>query len=232
LNIPDYSNNFVKLNETSLQTRIQTFTFNPFSENTYVVYDETKECVIIDPGCFERYERDELAQFIEKNRLKVKALLNTHCHIDHVLGNAWVKRNFNVPLWLHPIEQTTLKAVEAYAPSYGFVHYESSQADALLNDGDQVTFGNTVLDVLFVPGHAPGHIVFYCQKENFVIGGDVLFQGSIGRTDLPGGDYKVLIDSIHQKMFALPDSTVVHCGHGPTTTIGFEKKSNPYCAIK
>jgi len=231
LNIPDYSGNFVKLNETSLPTYIHTFTFNPFYENTYVLYDDTKECIIIDPGCIETFERSELSEFIESKELKVKALINTHCHIDHVLGNAWVKKYFKVPLWIHAIEKATLKAVEAYAPSYGFVRYEGSEADAFLDEGDQVKFGNTVLDIFFVPGHAPGHIALYDINQKFVIGGDVLFQGSIGRTDLPGGDYKTLIESIQKKMFKLPDDTIVYCGHGPTTTIGIEKRSNPYCAI-
>lgn len=214
-----------------MQTHIQTFTFNPFYENTYVLYDDTKECIIIDPGCIEKYERDELAQFIETNHLIVKALINTHCHIDHVLGNAWVMKHFQVPLWIHPIEAATLKSVEAYAPHYGFAGYETSQADAFLNEGDQVIFGKTVLDIFFVPGHAPGHIALYNIQQKFVMGGDVLFKGSIGRTDLPGGDYKTLIDSIQHKMFSLPDDTVVYSGHGPNTHIGVEKRSNPYCAI-
>lgn len=214
-----------------MATQIQVFTFNPFMENTYVVYDDSKECVIIDPGCYERSEQLALQNFIAQNGLQVKHLLNTHCHIDHVLGNAFVMHQFGVPLAIHEIEKAQLKAVESYAPSYGFAQYQPSEASLWLKEGDVVRFGTTELRVMFTPGHAAGHVVFVCDAAGFVINGDVLFQGSIGRTDLPGGDFNTLIHSIQQKMFLLPDETVVYCGHGPSTTIGYEKRTNPFCAV-
>lgn len=210
---------------------VKSFVFNPFMENTYVLYDDTKACVVIDPGCYEPYEQQELKQYISENNLEVVKLLNTHCHIDHVFGNQFVKDEFKVDLYIHHLDEATLKAVKAYAPSYGISNYNEATADHFLEEGDKVKFGNSTLDVLFVPGHAPGHIAFYSKEDKFCIGGDVLFHGSIGRTDLPGGDFDTLIRSIHEKMFPLGDDVTVYCGHGPETTIGYEKKSNPFCAV-
>lgn len=210
---------------------VKSFVFNPFMENTYVLYDDTKACVIIDPGCYEPYEQQELKQYITENNLEVVKLLNTHCHIDHVFGNQFVKDEFKVDLYIHPLDEATLKAVKAYAPAYGISNYNEATADHFLEDGDKVKFGNSTLDVLFVPGHAPGHIAFYSKEDKLCIGGDVLFHGSIGRTDLPGGDFDTLIRSIHEKMFPLGDDVTVYCGHGPETSIGYEKKSNPFCAV-
>jgi hydroxyacylglutathione hydrolase len=211
--------------------KIKVFEFNPFQENTYVVYDETGECVIVDPGCYERQEKEELTRFIADNQLTVKKLLNTHCHIDHVLGNAFVKNTFKVDLYMHKDDEPVLKAVKVYAPNYGFHQYEDSTPDHFLNENDMVTVGNQKLNVLFLPGHAPGHIAFYHETEKAVIGGDVLFYNSIGRTDLPGGNHQTLINSIQQKLFALPDDVVVYPGHGQKTTIGYEKRTNPFCRV-
>jgi hydroxyacylglutathione hydrolase len=211
---------------------IKCFVFNPFSENTFVVFDETKEAVIIDPGCHERNEIAEMDQFIDNNKLKVKYLLNTHCHIDHVLGNYHVKQKYKVPFLIHQQEEPVLLAVKSYATNYGFATYQEALPDRFLGEGEQVVFGNTRWKVLFVPGHSPGHIAFYDEKEKVIFSGDVLFNRSIGRTDLPGGDHDTLIRSIRQKLFVLPDSVIVHCGHGPTTTIGEEKRMNPFCAIQ
>lgn len=210
---------------------LQSFTFNPFQENTYVLYDETGDCVIIDPGCYEPDEQKALTDFIKTNGLRVTALLNTHCHIDHVLGNAFVKRTYNVKLYIHPKDEPVLRAVQAYAPNYGFVRYEESEPDGYLEEGQYVTFGNQKLAILFTPGHAPGHIVFYNEETRILIGGDVLFFNSIGRTDLPGGDYNTLISSIHEKLFTLPGDVTVYPGHGPKTTIDHEKRTNPFCGI-
>jgi hydroxyacylglutathione hydrolase len=212
--------------------KIETFTFNPFQENTYVLHDETGECVIIDPGCYEREEQLELSSFIESNKLKVVELLNTHCHIDHVLGNYFVKEKYKVKLAVHKIDEATLKAVKSYSSNYGFVNYTEASVDRYIDEGDQIKFGNSVLDILFVPGHAPGHVAFYNSKENICIGGDVLFAGSIGRTDLPGGNFDTLIKSIQDKIFSLGEATVVYPGHGPETTVGREMRSNPYCALR
>lgn len=211
--------------------KVQTFTFNAFQENTYVLYDDTKECVIIDPGCYEKEEKEELTSFIEINNLKVIEILNTHCHVDHVLGNQFVKEYYKVKLTHHRLDESIHRAVKAYAPNYGFFMYQEATADRYIEEGDKIRFGNTILDILFVPGHAPGHVAFYNKEEKICMAGDVLFYDSIGRTDLPGGDFETLIKSIHTKMFSLPDDMVVYPGHGPKTTIGREKKYNPFCAI-
>jgi len=211
--------------------QIQTFTFNPFAENTYVVYDETGEGVIIDPGCYEKPEKVALTHFIEVNNIKIKYLLNTHCHIDHVLGNDFVKAKYQVPFLIHQKEEPVLRSVKAYAPSYGFNLYQEVLPDGYLAEGDTVSFGNINFEVLFLPGHAPGHIGFYHKDSHSLLSGDVLFEQSIGRTDLPGGDFHTLINSIHQKIFTLPDNVVVYPGHGDATTVGEEKISNPFCAL-
>ncbi len=211
---------------------IKSFTFNPFAENTYVLHDTaSKEALIIDPGCYEPEEQRSLADYIESKQLKVKKLLNTHAHIDHVLGNAWVKEKYGVNLYLHPSDEPTLRAVETYAPAYGFARFAPTTPDVQLKEDEPVSLGNEKLEVLFVPGHAPGHVAFYHAGQQFCINGDCLFQGSIGRTDLPGGDLDTLIRSIRTRLFTLPDETVVYCGHGPETTIGHEKKYNPFCKI-
>jgi len=211
--------------------KVISFVFNPFQENTYLIYDETNECAIIDPGCYEKEEQQELSNYIDDHSLSVKFLLNTHCHIDHVLGNSFVKDKYKVQLSLDKIEEPYLRAVVTYAPNYGFNKYESSEADAYLDENDIVNIGNQKLSIIFVPGHSPGHIAFYHEESKSLISGDVLFYNSIGRTDLPGGNYNTLINSIHEKLFTLPDDVIVYPGHGQETTIGFEKKTNPFCAI-
>jgi hydroxyacylglutathione hydrolase len=211
--------------------QIKAFEFNPFQENTYVLYDESGECVIVDPGCFGKDEENELSDFIAENNLTVKLLLNTHCHIDHVLGNWFVKNKFGVSLYIHPKDEVVLKAVKVYAPNYGFPGYQEALPDEYLKEGEIISFGKQTLSILFVPGHAPGHVAFYHEEDKVLLGGDVLFYNSIGRTDLPGGDFQTLLDSIKQKFFSLPDDVTVYPGHGPQTTIGFEKKTNPFCAV-
>jgi hydroxyacylglutathione hydrolase len=212
--------------------QVKIFEFNPFQENTYVLYDETLECVIIDPGCSNREEESELVDFIAHNKLTVKLILNTHCHVDHVLGNWFAKTKFAVDLRIPEHEQVVLTAVRIYAPTYGFHTYQEATPDMYLKEGDIVRFGNQSLDVLFVPGHSPGHVAFYHPAQKLVIGGDVLFYNSIGRTDLPGGNFETLIDSIHKKLFTLPDEVIVYPGHGPETSVGFEKRTNPFCAVR
>ena len=211
--------------------QIKHFEFNPFQENTYVLYDETRACVIIDPGCSNKQEEDQLKKFIECHNLSVTQLINTHCHIDHVLGNAFVKRTFGVRLFIHKIEKPLLRAVKTYAPNYGFFVYQDTEPDGFINEDDVLQVGNETLKILFVPGHSPGHVAFYHEQSQSLISGDVLFYNSIGRTDLPGGDHDTLINSIHQKIFTLPDEVTVYCGHGPVTKIGYEKRTNPFCAI-
>ncbi len=210
---------------------IETLTFNPLQENTYIVYDDAGDCMIVDPGCYETYEQKELTDFITKKKLTVRLLVNTHGHIDHVLGNYFVKETYNVPFEIFQLDLATLQAVGAYAPNYGFFKYTPATPDRLLKEGDTVVAGSMKFDILFVPGHAPGHIAFINTDEKICLSGDVLFRSSIGRADLPGGNYDTLIHSIKTKLFLLPGDTVVYPGHGPTTTIQFEKKNNPYCAI-
>lgn len=210
---------------------IRSLVFNQLQENTYILYDETRECVVIDPGCYDPYEKEELAELIAYHELVVKAVLNTHGHIDHVLGNSFVRDKYNVKLYINAIDEPVLRAVKVYAGNYGFPQYHEALPDAYLKDGDVFTFGNQKLNVLFVPGHSPGHIAFYNEENKIVIGGDVLFRNSIGRTDLPGGNFETLIRSIHQKFFTLPDNVTVYPGHGPETTIGYEKRTNPFCAL-
>jgi glyoxylase-like metal-dependent hydrolase (beta-lactamase superfamily II) len=212
--------------------QIQAFTFNALQENTYLLYDETGECVVIDPGCYDRSEKEELSGFVEGNRLKVVQLLNTHCHIDHVFGNAYVKDKYGVKLLIHERDAVTLRAVVTYAPVYGFPQYQEAAPDGFIDEGEVIRFGNSSLDILFVPGHAPGHVAFVNHEQHFCIGGDVLFKRSIGRTDLPGGDFNTLIRSIHTKLFPLGHDFVVYPGHGESTTIGEEKRQNPFCAVK
>ncbi len=207
---------------------IKSFTFNALQENTYVLYDETMECVIIDPGCYDADEREELEEFITKKKLKPVHLINTHCHIDHVLGNAFIKRTFGLKLQIHPIEKEVLRAVKIYAPHYGLPMYEETEADAFFDEGDQIKFGNTVLDILFVPGHSPGSVAFVDKESKTVISGDVLFYRSIGRSDLPGGNHQTLLRSIETKLFTLADDFKVYPGHGPATSIGDERKLNPF----
>lgn len=204
------------------------FVFNDFLENTYVLWDETYECVIIDPGCYYPAEREELEKFIKVNGLKPVLLLNTHCHIDHILGNKWVKDSFNIDFLMHRNDLVVLNNAMNVAKMYGISIEPSPQPDRLLEEGEMISFGNSSLGILFTPGHSPGSISFYSPDDKFIIGGDVLFQSSIGRTDLPGGHYETLMQSIFNKFLILPDEVTVYSGHGPTTTVGEEKKNNPF----
>ena len=211
---------------------VKSFVFNPFMENTYVLYDETKEALIVDPGCYEEYEQEMLSGFIKDENLKVTGLINTHGHIDHVLGNYYVHTKYGVPLQMHELDEPVLKAVQSYAPSYGFNNYQPLEPESYLKEGDTINFGDSALHVIFLPGHAPGHIGLLNKEEKMLVSGDVLFRESIGRTDLPGGDHTTLLDSIREKLFSLDDDIVVYCGHGPETSLGHEKRYNPFCAIE
>ncbi len=208
--------------------QIKSFAFNPFPENTYVLYDESKEAIIIDPGCYEKSEFDTLFQFIENNALKPVKIINTHAHIDHVLGVAGVKRKYNIPFWLHQLDEPLLKAVKSYASNYGFSQFDEPEIDHYLVEGTPVDFGNTSMEVRFVPGHAPGHVALVDHDSKIIVSGDVLFRQSIGRTDLPGGDFDTLINSIRTQLFTLPNDYAVYAGHMEPTTIGFEKQHNPF----
>ncbi len=208
--------------------KIKTFTFNPFQENTYLLINEQNEAILIDPGCYEPSEQQELQGFLENNNITLKLLINTHAHIDHVLGLEFIHRTFGLTTQLHETELPVFRAVSSYASNYGFVYQEAPEPTVLLKDGDIIHFGNNQLEVLFCPGHSPGSVAFYSKEQHFVIAGDVLFYRSIGRTDLPGGDHATLLRSIKTKMYTLPDETIVYSGHGPQTTIGAEKIYNPF----
>ncbi len=207
---------------------IKTFTFNPFQENTYLLFNEKNEGILIDPGCYEPYEQDELKQFISTNNIELKLLLNTHCHVDHVLGNAFIEQEFGLITRMHELELPIFKAVSSYASNYGFVYKEAAYSEELLLDFEIIQFGEDQLEVLFCPGHSPGSVCFYSAKQNFLIAGDVLFYRSIGRTDLPGGDFNTLMRSINNRLLNLPGETIVMPGHGPQTTIESEKLYNPF----
>ena len=208
--------------------KIKVFTFSPIQENTYVLYNEKSECLIIDPGCYFPEEQQELKDFIDKSGLLPKWLVNTHCHLDHVFGNKFIAETYNLTLHLHPKEEIVLQ----FAPTSGLMYdmpFDNYQGEFIfLNEGDKITLGKDELEIIHAPGHSPGSICFYCKEQKFIIGGDVLFNGSIGRTDLPMGDHQTLLNSIKQKLFVLPDDVIVYSGHGPETTIGVEKKSNPF----
>jgi hydroxyacylglutathione hydrolase len=209
-------------------TNVQSFTNNPYQENTYILYDESGECAIIDPGMETAAEQNAVVNFISDNHLKPVLLLNTHCHIDHVLGNKFIFDQYGLKPRFHIGELPLLEAVVAYAPLMGIRYEVSPLPDEYLPETGSVHFGNTELGLIFAPGHSPAHLCFYDKGENILIGGDVLFRNSIGRTDLPGGSFTQLVNNIEQKLFTLPDDCVVYPGHGHGTTIGFEKETNPF----
>lgn len=210
-----------------MKLNVAKFTFNAFQENTYLVFSETKDAVIIDPGCHSAQEQAQVSDFIAANNLNLLAVLGTHAHIDHVFGNDYMINKYAIPYYLHEADLGTLAMMERTANMYAIPNViPSPQPTYYLTDNQDLVIGDISFKVLFTPGHAPGHVVFYNEENGFVINGDVLFAGSFGRVDLPGGDIEVLKDSIKNKMFTLPEETVVYCGHGPETTIGKEKSSN------
>jgi hydroxyacylglutathione hydrolase len=208
--------------------KIKSFVFSPIQENTYLLYNEQNQCAIIDPGCYFEAEKEELVNFINTQGLKPVMLLNTHCHLDHVFGNKFIAEKYKLTLQIHENEKQVLQ----FAPTSGLMYempFDNYEGDfIILKQDDNIKIGNDILQVLETPGHSPGSICFYCEGQHFVIGGDVLFKRSIGRTDLPGGNHETLLQSIRQKLFVLPGQTIVYNGHGDATTIGEEKLENPY----
>ncbi len=210
-------------------TQLKSFTFNPFSENTYIVFDdETREAIVFDPGCYTENERKMLKKFISDNELIVKRLINTHCHLDHVFGNPFVSETYNVSLECHRAELPILERVEAAGMMFGTPVPPQETPSVFIEDGDVIRLGNIELTAILAPGHSPGSLCFYEGKNKFLIGGDVLFLGSIGRTDLPLGNHKQLIESIETRLMSLPDDVKVYSGHGQPTTIGRERLHNPF----
>ena len=208
---------------------IKTFTFNPIQENTYLVYDETNEAVVIDAGCITDSEKLQLKRFIEDNKLILKRVLNTHLHFDHQFGNRFLFTTYGIKPEAGKEDEYLLENTVSQARSFGLNTGEEAQPlGGYIIDQQEIKFGNSSFIAFHVPGHSPGSIAFYAEKEGVLFAGDVLFRGSIGRTDLPKGDYATLILSITGKLLPLPDSTVVYSGHGPSTTIGFERNNNPF----
>lgn len=207
---------------------LKSFTFNPFQQNTYVVYDETGTAFFIDAGNSNAAENEELAGFIASKNLKPQKLLLTHAHIDHVMGNSFIRDSYGLLPEVHRSELYFLENLEATARMYGVNCEPSPQPASFLEDKQQISLGEYIFECILAPGHSPGSICFYNEKNKLLLGGDVLFNGSIGRTDLPMGDHQQLLDSIRERLFVLPDETKVYCGHGPSTTIGHERKTNPF----
>ncbi|MGB0430275.1 MAG: MBL fold metallo-hydrolase [Bacteroidia bacterium] len=209
--------------------KFKKFTFNPFQENTYIIYDGTKECIIVDPGCYYPQEFESLKKYVDDNGLKPIAIINTHCHIDHVLGVQDCIDEWNLPFIGNALEQLNLDRLEFQAQMFGLpLNSAVPEFSQTINEGDKYSFGESTLDVLFVPGHSPGHLAFYSQKNALLISGDVLFKSSIGRTDLPGCNHNDLIKSIKDKIFMLPEQTTILAGHMENTSVGVEKATNPF----
>ena len=208
--------------------KIKSFTFNPYQENTYLIFDDSKEAVVIDPGNYEAYENELISKFIDENKLQLKKIILTHCHIDHCLGNKYLNEKYGAELLIPFDERDLYKNVENIATLFGFPNYSHLDENKYLKEKDKIEFGNIKLDVLFLPGHSPGHLAFNYKKENICFSGDVLFYNSIGRTDLPGGDYDTLINSIKNKLFLLNPDTIIYSGHGPKTILKNEMKNNPF----
>lgn len=207
--------------------KIQTFTYNPFSENTYLLI-EGEECIIVDPGCYTEHEQKSFAEYISSHHLKPVILLLTHAHIDHVLGNSFVHDEYGLLPVMDDSEIELLQSAPTYGTMWGVHCTPSPMPVKFLNEGDEIKLGNTMFSVLFTPGHSVGSVCFYDKAGKNLLGGDVLFRESIGRTDLPGGNFEVLENSIRKKLYTLPDDVIVYPGHGPVTTIGHEKKHNPF----
>lgn len=208
--------------------KVRVFTFSPVQENTYVLYNEQNKAIIIDPGCYFPAEQETLKNFITDTQLEPVRLLNTHCHLDHVFGNKWVSATWNLELYLHEGEQQMLQLAPLSGEKWGLPFQNYTGPLLFLEEGDTISLGNDALRVILAPGHSPASICFYCEEQAFLIGGDVLFRKSIGRTDLPGGNHETLLKSIREKLFVLPDEVVVYSGHGEPTTIGYEKRNNPF----
>lgn len=208
--------------------KIKSFTVGPFQENTYVLSDETAECIIIDPGCYDENERAEIANYIDSNSLIPVRLINTHCHLDHIFGNGFISKRYNLKLEINENDKMVLDSYLTVAAIYNLKADPSPEPSMYLSEGDTISFGKSFLEILFTSGHSPGSIILYNKEQKFMIAGDVLFYGSIGRTDLPGGNHNLLINSIKSKLFPLGDDYKVYSGHGPVTSIGFERNNNPF----
>jgi len=208
--------------------KIKQFVFNNFMVNSYILYDETGECVLVDAACYSPEEEEELQNFISGNKLKLVRNLNTHCHIDHVLGNDFIARSYGIQPEYHENSVPFFHTVKEIGSSFGFVLNHIPEPKRFLEDYEIINWGVSSLKVLYTPGHAEGSVCFYNEEQHFVITGDVLFRDTIGRTDLPSGDFNQLMNSIKTRLFTLPGETVIYPGHGPETTVGYEMENNPF----
>lgn len=208
--------------------KVEKFVVNPLGENSFILSDETGECVFIDPGFYYKEEHEEIKGHVFANDLKPVKIVNTHCHFDHIMGVEFVRNEYNIPFQAHKEDAFWVDIATEQSQRFGIEMNSVSPVNDFLTENVPVKFGKSELEIIHVPGHAPGHVVFYSKEDNFIIAGDVLFYGSIGRTDLPGGDHETLISNIKTKLFALPDDVKVYCGHGPETSLGFEKTTNPF----
>ena len=208
--------------------KIKRFRFSPFDVNTYILYDKSKECVIIDAACYIKKEEEMLSSFIKDNRLKPVRILNTHCHLDHVFGNKYTTETYNLPVEAHKEENSNNLFASQAAENYGLVMAEPPKIGNFITEKDTIKFGHSELEIRLAPGHTKGSLLFYAKEDNFIISGDVLFKDSIGRTDLPGGNFDVLKNSIVTQLYTLDDNVTVYSGHGPATEIGYEKMNNPF----
>jgi hydroxyacylglutathione hydrolase len=208
--------------------QLRSFTFNPFSENTYVIINEKKECWIVDPGMYDIQETNELIRFFEQHDLKPRGIINTHTHIDHILGVKALVDKYNITFGIHTKDEIVLQNALGSAMMFGLALKSIPKPDFYIKEGEPLKLGEDLLEVRLAPGHSPGSIVFYSAEDKWVIGGDVLFAGSIGRSDLPGGNHETLLNSIRTQLFTLPEDTAVFPGHGPATTVGQEIATNPF----
>jgi hydroxyacylglutathione hydrolase len=208
--------------------KIRPFTFNPFQENMYLIWNEALETLIIDPGCYDPEEKEELFAFIKDNDLKPKRCLLTHAHIDHVMGLSFIEEAYGLRPELHHSEYDLLRSAPVYGQNWGIMCEAPPLPTGELKAGEQIKLGEDIIDIIHTPGHSPGSLCFIMHAQKDIIGGDVLFHQSIGRTDLPGGNHETLIKSIREKLFTLDDDYTVYPGHGPSTSIGYEKVHNPF----
>ncbi len=208
--------------------QIKAFTFNVFQENTYLLSDETGECIIIDPGCSDPGEFRKMHDWILSNSLKPVRLVNTHAHIDHILGWKYVTEAYDLVSEAHRDELVIVESAKEQAAMFGLDIEQPPSVGRFLSEKDHLEFGNSVLEIIHVPGHSPGGLVFFSREQKFMIAGDALFKGSIGRTDLPGGACETLISALKEKILTLDHDVAVYPGHGPPTSIGAEKRSNPF----
>lgn len=207
---------------------IKTLVYNAFQVNTYIVYDESGNTLVIDPACYTTREQEHLADFISKNNLKVSHMVNTHCHVDHVLGNEFIFQKYGIRPMIHRSGLVFFEHLVVHANTFGFDVENIVYPEEYLEDGDEIKLGEETINILYTPGHAEGSICLAYEKEKWIVTGDLLFFMSIGRTDLPTGSLETLLASVRNKIFIYDDTYVLYPGHGQSTTVGFERKNNPY----